>query len=84
VDVNVFRPCLLLHLELVDREVKVSEVGGMRLVVSYLEGFFQECASPEAAANVLSMAAIDDLYPVTYVPQEYYFLVHLLSHEVQF
>ncbi len=47
----VFRPCLLLHLELVDREVKVSEVGGMRLVVSYLEGFFQEYASPEAAAN---------------------------------
>jgi hypothetical protein len=85
-DVSIFHPSLLTHLEPVDREVKIAGVGGRQLVVrqtGYLDGFFREYASEEATANVLCLADVEDLYAVTYVPQEY-FLVRLPGRVVQF
>ncbi len=49
----------------------------------YLERFFQVYASTEVNANLLCMADVEDLYAMTYVPQEYV-MVHLPGPEIHF
>jgi hypothetical protein len=51
--------------------VTVKGVGGKQLVVShtgYLDEFFRVHASEEAKPNMLSLAEVEDMYAVTYVP----------------
>ena len=73
VDVSVFHHILLSHLDLGQRDVKISGMDRRQLVVKqtgYLEGFFMVYASEGVAANVFSMADVEDIYRVTYVAQE--------------
>jgi hypothetical protein len=47
----------------------VKGVGGVQMAVEHvgdLEGFFEVYASKEARANILSFAAVEDMYKVTY------------------
>jgi len=64
----------------------VKGVGGIQTVVDQvgdLEGFFEVYASSEAKANVLSFAAIEDLYEITYSRDEG-FMIHMPERDIVF
>jgi hypothetical protein len=64
----------------------VKGVGGVQMVVDRvgdLEGFFEVYASDEAKANVLSFAAVEDMYEVTYNRGEG-FTVHMPEKDIVF
>jgi len=64
----------------------VKGVGGIQTVVDQvgdLEGFFEVYASSEAKANVLSFAAIEDLYKITYSRDEG-FMIHMPERDIVF
>ncbi len=51
--------------------------------VGDLEGFFEVCASDEVRANILSFAAVEDMYNVTYSRGEG-FTVHIPERDIVF
>jgi hypothetical protein len=51
--------------------------------VGFLEGFFEVYASPATKVNVLSMAAVEELYPITYKQGES-FTVHTGNRDIVF
>jgi hypothetical protein len=60
---------LLKSVRPVGKKIRVKGVGGVQTVVDRvgdLEGFSEVYASDEAKANVLSFAAVEDMYEVTY------------------
>jgi hypothetical protein len=69
-----------------DKPVTVNGIGGRQLVVTktgYLNKFFRVYASEDAKLNVLSLADVEDMFPVTYVPGKA-FVVHLLGRDLEF
>jgi hypothetical protein len=53
----------------VKKKIRVSGVGGVQLIlnkVGFLDVFFEVYSSTETKANVLSMAAVEELYLITY------------------
>ncbi len=85
-DVSIIHPRLLREVMQADQSVTVKGIGGKQLVVTktgYLDEFFRVYASEEAKPNVLSLAEVEDLYTVTYVPGQA-FIVHLPGKDVEF
>jgi hypothetical protein len=85
-NVSIIRPELLSAFEKTENGIKVSGVGGAQLYTEetgYLEDFFRVYTSTETKANVLSFADVEDLYKITYQPQES-FTVHLPDRDIVF
>jgi hypothetical protein len=85
-DVSVVHPKLLREVMQADRPVTVKGIGGKQLVAEktgYLDEFFRVYASEDAKPNVLSLAKVEDMYKVMYMPGQA-FVVHLPGREVEF
>jgi hypothetical protein len=68
-DISVIHPSLLTGVKPSEKKIKISGVGGVQLIVNqvgFLKGFFEVYASADTKANVLSMAAVEEVYPITY------------------
>jgi len=68
-NIRVMNPRLLKSVRPAGKKIRVKGVGGVQMVVEHvgdLEGFFEVYASDEAKANVLSFAAVEDMYEVMY------------------
>jgi hypothetical protein len=68
-DISVIHPSLLTGVKPSEKKIKISGVGGVQLIVDqvgFLKGFFKVYASADTKANVLSMAAVEEVYPITY------------------
>jgi hypothetical protein len=69
-----------------DQPVTVKGIGGKQLVAmhtGYLDEFFRVYASEKAKPNELSLAEVEDMYAVTYVPG-LVFTIHLPGRDVEF
>ena len=67
-NISVMNSRLLKSVRPAGKRIRVKGVGGVQMVVDRvgdLEGFFEVYASDEAKANVLSFAAVEDMYEVT-------------------
>ena len=76
----------MLAFEKTENGVRIHGVGGVQLYTDetgYLEDFFRVYSSAETKANVLSIADIEDLNPITYRLQES-FTVHLPDRDITF
>jgi hypothetical protein len=85
-DVSIMHPRLLRQVIRADQPITVCGVGGKQLEVThngYLEDFFRVYASANAKPNVLSLAEVEDMYSVTYIPGQM-FTVHLPGKDVEF
>jgi hypothetical protein len=85
-DISIVHPSLLTGVKPSKKRIKISGVGGVQLIVDkvfFLEGFFEVYASPATKANVLSMAAVEELYPITYKLGES-FTVHTGNRDIVF
>jgi hypothetical protein len=85
-DISVVHPRLLWQVMAADKPVTVNGIGGRQLVVTqtgYLDEFFRVYASEDAKPNVLSLADVEDMFPVTYVPGKA-FVVHLPGRDLEF
>jgi hypothetical protein len=68
-DISIIHPSLLTGVKPSEKKIKISGVGGVQLIVDqvgFLKGFFKVYASADTKANVLSMAAVEEVYPITY------------------
>ncbi len=68
----------------INETVKVRGVGGVQLEldqVGYLQDFFEVYSSNEARVNILSFTEVEEVYPISYVPQEG-FVVHMENRDV--
>jgi hypothetical protein len=78
-NISIMNPRLLISVRPAGKKIRVKGVVGVQMVVEHvddLEGFFEVYASDEAKANVLSFAAVEDMYKVTYSRGEG-FMVHM-------
>jgi hypothetical protein len=69
-----------------DAPVTVNGIGRKQLVVAqtgYLNEFFWVYARLQARPNVLSLADVEDMFTVTYIPGQA-FIVHSPSHGLEF
>jgi hypothetical protein len=85
-DISVMRPDLLLDIQSAERPVSVVGAGGIQFTAhdtGYLQDFFNVYSSKDTHANILSLAEVEDLYPVTYVPRTS-FTVHLPDRDIAF
>ena len=85
-NVSIMRPELLSAFEKADTEVRINGVGGVQLSTDetgYLPDFFRVYSSSHTKANVLSFADVEDMYDITYIPQES-FTVHLPERDIIF
>jgi hypothetical protein len=72
-DISVMHPHLLCELMPADIPITVNGIGGKQLTVThtgYLDEFFHVYCSEAAKPNILSMADVKDMFPVTYVPRQ--------------
>jgi hypothetical protein len=77
-DISVVHPRLLREILQADTPVTVNGIGGKQLVAmqtGYLDEFFRVHASEQAKPNVSSLANVEDVYEVTYIPGQA-FVVH--------
>ncbi len=85
-DISIVRPELLRALHPINETVKVRGVGGVQLEldqVGYLQDFFEVYSSNDARVNILSFTEVEEVYPISYVPQEG-FVVHMEDRDVLF
>jgi len=85
-NIRVMNPRLLKSVRPAGIRIRVKGVGGVQMVVEHvgdLEVFFEVYASDEAKANVLSFAAVEDMYEVTYSRGEG-FTVHMPERDIVF
>jgi hypothetical protein len=85
-NISIMRPDLLSAFKEAKTEVKINGVGGVQLSTretGYLPDFFRVCTSSNTKANILSFAKVEDLYEITYQPQES-FTVHLPDRDIVF
>ena len=85
-NISVMHPMLLKSVRPAGKRIKVKGVGGVQMVVEHvgdLEGFFEVYASEDTKANVLSFAAVEDMYEVTYSRGEG-FTVHMPERDILF
>jgi len=83
-NISVTNPRLLKNVRPAGKKIRVKGVGGVQMVVEHvgdLEGFFEVYASDEARANVLSFAAVEDMYEVMYSRCEG-FTVHIPERDI--
>jgi hypothetical protein len=83
-NISVMNSRLLKSVRPAGKRIRVKGVGGVQMVVDCvgdLEGFFEVYASYEAKANVLSFAAVEDMYEVTYNRGEG-FTVHMPEKDI--
>jgi len=85
-DISIIHPCLLTDVKPEKKKIRVSGVGGIQLIVDkvgLLVGFFEVYSSAETKANVLSMAAVEEVYPITYKQHEL-LIVHAEDRDIEF
>jgi hypothetical protein len=85
-DISIVQPELQRALPLINDTVKVRGVGGVRLEldqVGYLQDFFEVYSSSEARVNILIFTEVEEVCPITYVPQEG-FVVHMDDRDILF
>ncbi len=85
-DISFIHPMLSIDIQEAERKNRVKGVGGVQLIVDEtgkLDGFFQVYASTKTKANVLSFAAVKDLYDITYIHREA-FIVHMPGKDLVF
>jgi hypothetical protein len=85
-NISVIHPSLLSNIRQAERKIKVKGVGGVQMVVDKvgtLEGFFEVYESESTKANVLSFAAVEDQYEISYVSGEA-FVVHMDERDLVF
>jgi hypothetical protein len=85
-DISIIHPCLLTDVKPAKKKIRVSGVGGVQLIVDkvgLLDVFFEVYSSTETKVNVLSMAAVEEVYPITYNQQES-FIVHTEDRDIEF
>jgi hypothetical protein len=85
-DVSVFHPNLLRDVQRSTVKVRVNGLGGKQLELTdegYLPEFFAVYASEHTAVNILSLADVEALYPITYTPCTS-FTVHLPERNIVF
>jgi hypothetical protein len=85
-DVSVFHPDFLQDVQRESINVRVNGLGGRQLVLTdqgYLPDFFQVYASAQTTVNILSLADVEALYPITYTPCTS-FTVHLPERDIVF
>jgi hypothetical protein len=66
------RPDLLLDIQSAERPVSVVGAGGRQFTAhdtGYLQDFFNVYSSKDTHANILSLAEVEDLYPITMFPE---------------
>ena len=74
-DVSIVDERLLTNVRDSEAPYVISGMGPTPLIcnkVGYLEGFFECVAGTDLKANILSMAQVEDLYPVEYTQGEKY------------
>lgn len=80
------KPGLLINMEAAEKPVHISGAGCLQFVaydMGYLQDFSPIHASESMHANILSLADVEDIYPVTYIPTKL-FIVHLPDHDIIF
>jgi hypothetical protein len=85
-NISMMHPSLLSDIRQAERKIKVKGVGGVQMIVDKvgtLEGFFEVYASESTRANLLSFAAVEDLYEISYVRREA-FVVHMDGRDLVF
>ncbi len=85
-DISVFHLDLLRDVQKNTVTIKVNGLGGRQLLLTdegYLPDFFTVYASENTAVNVLSLADVEDVYPITYNPRTS-FIVHLPDRDIVF
>ncbi len=85
-DVSVFHPDLLRNVKTNTVNIRVNGLGGRQLLLTdegYLPDFFSVYASEDTTVNVLSLADVEDVYPITYDPRTS-FTVHLPDRDIVF
>jgi hypothetical protein len=85
-DISIMHPCLLTNVKQAKKNITVSGVGGVQLIVDkvgFLDGFFEVYSSTETKANVLSMATVEEVYPIMYKQQES-FTMHMEDRYIEF
>jgi hypothetical protein len=85
-DISVIHPSLLTGVKPSKKRIKISGIGGIQLIVDqvgFLRGFFEVYASDKTKANLLSMAAVEEMYPITYKQGET-FMVHTQERDIVF
>ena len=83
-NISIMQPDILSAFGMTENVIRVNGVGGVQLYTDetgYIENFFRVYSSAETKANVLSFADVEDLYTITYQPQES-FTVHLLDRDI--
>lgn len=85
-DVIVFHPDLLRDAQKNTVKIKGNGLGGRQLVLAnkgYLPDFFTVYTSEHATVNILSLADMEAVYPITYNPCTS-FTIHLPSRDIMF
>jgi len=85
-NIRVMYPRRLKSVRPAGKKIRVKGVGGIQMVVEHvsdLEGFFEVYASDVAKANVLSFAAVEDMYNVMYNRGEG-LTVHMSERDIVF
>jgi hypothetical protein len=85
-DVSIVHLRLLREVMQANQTVTVRGIPGKQLVAThtgYLDKFFRVYVSEKAKPNVLSLAKVEDMYVVTYVPGQV-FTIHLPGKDVEF
>lgn len=85
-DISVIHPRLLCEIMQADMPITVNGIGGKQLVAmqpGYLDEFFHVYVSEQAKPNMLSLAEVEDIYEVMYIPGQA-FIVHLPGHDLEF
>ncbi len=83
---SIVHPCLLQDVLPADSPITVKGIGGKQLKAKhagYLQDFFRVYASKQANPSMLSLSDVEDLYKVSYVPDEV-FVVHLPAYDLAF
>jgi hypothetical protein len=85
-DISILHPSLLSDVRDAETKIRVKGIGGFQMVVKdkgMLKDFFEVYASEDTKANVLSFAEVEDVYPISYIPQ-IGFIVHLSDRDLHF
>ncbi len=85
-DVSVFHPDLLRDVQRDAVKISVNGLGSRQLILTdegYLPDFFLVYASEHTAVNILSLADVEAIYPITYTPCTS-FTVHLPDRDILF
>ncbi len=85
-DFSVIHPMLLTDIQEAERKIRVKGVGGVQLIVGEtgkLDGFIRVYMSTKTKANVLSFAAVEDLYDITCLRREA-FVIHMPGKDLVF